>query len=476
MKERHADLVREISSRIKTWKAGDKKKKLRIAHGGTNSTRQRNLSEWEFIDVSGLNQILEVNIAEKWISVEPNVSMRALAEETLKFSLLPEVVPEFPEITVGGAIQGAALESSSFKYGQFNDSCFEYELVTGEGEIVKASRDSNADIYYGLSGSYGTLAVITLAKIRLVNASDFVKVTYSPARSFKDALDVLKGTLAEPGNDFAEGIVFSSDVSVVISGVFVNEIPGEPQRFSRAGDPWFYRNAQKYMRSGAKCVEYIPIRDYIFRYDRGAFWMGSYVFSLSHIPDKKFTRFLLNPFLMTKKLYDGLHAVQISQNYFIQDFYLPFDQAQKYLELADQKLGVYPMWLCPIKSVGSPQKLSPHYREKEDMLVNIGIYGQSKKTIGGDLIILNREMERAASEADSRKMLYAHAYYPKEEFWKIYDHDWYRDLRKKYDNGEAFPEIWEKVFVSKRYKPRILRGLLKANFESLRNIFGLRKG
>jgi FAD/FMN-containing dehydrogenase len=41
--------------------------------------------------------------------------MDKLVKATLKYGLVPPVVTEFPGITVGGAIQGAAAETSSFR-------------------------------------------------------------------------------------------------------------------------------------------------------------------------------------------------------------------------------------------------------------------------------------------------------------------------------------------------------------------------
>ena len=52
--------------------------------------------------------------------------------------------------------------------------------------------------------------------------------------------------------------------------------------------------------------------------------------------------------------------------------------------------------------------------------------------------------------------------YPREEFWKIYDHIWYNALREKYFANSVFPDIYDKTRVSEKYKPSILVGILKA--------------
>ena len=47
--------------------------------------------------------------------------------------LVPKVVPEFRKITVGGALMGGAMESSSFAHGTFGDTISACELLLSNG-------------------------------------------------------------------------------------------------------------------------------------------------------------------------------------------------------------------------------------------------------------------------------------------------------------------------------------------------------
>jgi len=91
------------------------KKKVRIYHGTTNSTRFVKFEKEKFVDVSKFNRIISIDTDANYVFVEPNVPMDKLVEETTKYGFVPPVVPEFPGITVGGGVQGGAEESSSFK-------------------------------------------------------------------------------------------------------------------------------------------------------------------------------------------------------------------------------------------------------------------------------------------------------------------------------------------------------------------------
>src|SRR3989344_6059674 len=96
-------------------------KQVRLKRASTNSTRKRDEPNKEFLllDISDLNEALEINAAGRYADIEPGIPMDRLVAATLRENLIPPVVPEFPGITAGGAVQGGALESSSFKFGQF---------------------------------------------------------------------------------------------------------------------------------------------------------------------------------------------------------------------------------------------------------------------------------------------------------------------------------------------------------------------
>ncbi|MDD5068268.1 MAG: FAD-binding protein [Candidatus Pacebacteria bacterium] len=455
----HDHIVQTITEQIRNWQKGDQKKKLRFKHGSTNTTRSQQ-QNFEYIDTTSLNHVLEINTEEKWALVEPNVPMDFLVEETLKYGLVPAVVMEFPGITVGGGVQGAALESSSFKFGQFNDTCVEYELITGDGRVIKASENQNSDLFYGISSSYGTLAIVTLVKLRLIVAKPYVKLSYRFFNDEKSTVDCLREESKRETNDYLEGIIFSPKSAVVIKGIFSETAEGDIKTFNHQTDPWFYRHVKKILENGKEYSDYVPIKEYLFRYNRGAFWMGEYALAIFHIPSTALNRIIFDRFLNTRKLYERLHVANVSQNYLIQDFYYPFDKAMEYLDFNSREMEIYPVWLCPIKATGTAQKLSPHYSTKDTHLLNIGIYGQSKKFLKRGVVERNRQVEIFAEKNNARKMFYAQSYYPKDEFWKIYDYSWYLDLRKKYGALNVFPEIWEKIFVSELYKPKVVTGLL----------------
>jgi hypothetical protein len=462
--DKHRSKAATISKQLKDYSNSTKDKKLRFYKGSSNSTRSDEKGNYYWVDISELNEIITVDKKGQFVIVEPNVPMDKLVSETLKYGFIPRVVMEFPGITVGGGINGAALESSSFKYGQFNDNALEYEHILGSGEIITSSPKQKADLFYGISGSYGSLGLLSLIKLKLIKASEYVRVSYIPAGNYEEALKKLDSLHSE-NLDFLEAIVFDPKNTVIITGVLTNEKSLPIKTYSKARDPWFYEKGKKVKETGKEAQELVPIFDYLFRYNRGAFWMGEFVFPFLHIPNNKITKFVLNPIMNTRKLFDGLHSVNMGQDWLVQDFYLPYKNVQKFLQYCEKDVKIYPLWLCPMKSTNQPQKLSPHYISS-DKLVDIGVWGQTDKYLK-DPIAYNRKLEAEIKQLDGRKMLYAHQYYTKEEFWSEYDKSWYESLRKKY-KSDAFPDVWEKTNVKERYKMSKWKGTLKVLLDTFR--------
>ena len=60
------------------------KKKFRIYHGSTNSTRTQSFSKDGIVDISRFNRVLLIDKEKQFAIVEPNVPMDRLVAETLK--------------------------------------------------------------------------------------------------------------------------------------------------------------------------------------------------------------------------------------------------------------------------------------------------------------------------------------------------------------------------------------------------------
>jgi Delta24-sterol reductase len=450
---RHEEIVKEISRVVSQFHKLNQP--YRIFHGSTNSTRPRLGGKQNLVDISALNNVLRVDRGTKTASVEPNVPMDKLVEATLKHGLVPPVVMEFPGITAGGGYSGTSGESSSFRHGFFDRTIDSVEMVLANGEVVRTSEHSNderKDLFKGAAGAVGSLGITTLIELKLIEAKKFVKVTYERKPSIAAAVKALEKDSADPDTtpfEYIDGIQFSPDHGVVIKGELTDEKPTDAklQTFSNPWDPWFYLHVQDITKSQEVVTEYVPLAEYLFRYDRGGFWVGASAFKyFKFVPFNKFTRWFLDDFLHTRMLYKALHASGESNRYIVQDLALPYENAEEFIDYTTKTFDIWPLWYCPLKQSTTPT-MHPHNTDTKysGRLLNIGLWGFGPDKTS-EFVAKNRNLEHKLNQLGGMKWLYAHTYYPEDEFWKRFDRKWYDALREKY-SATTLPSVWHKVKV-----------------------------
>jgi delta24-sterol reductase len=247
-----------------------------------------------------------------------------------------------------------------------------------------------------------------------------------------------------------DGVLFSKDHGAIVTGEMTDDLPPntQPQTFSSPWDPWFYLHVESATRSSTEpVVEYIPLAEYIFRYDRGGFWVGRSAFQYMRFPFNKLTRWFLDDFCHTRMLYRALHASGIATRYIVQDMALPYPNAEKFINYTDETFNIWPIWLCPLKQSPQPT-MHPHTKGDlaDDQMLNIGLWGFGPSD-PSTYLAKNRALEKTLGELGGMKWLYAHTYYSKDEFWSQFDREWHESLRKKYRADGALPGVYDKVHV-----------------------------
>ncbi len=441
----HDTQVATLQRQIQDYYA--RKVPFRVYHGSTNSTRVLTFKRSEMIDVSKLNRVLSVDVGKRTVLVEPNVPMDKLVKATVRHGLIPPVVTEFPGITVGGGIQGAAAETSSYKWGCLSQTVNWMEMILGDGTKLRVSPQENADLFYGTAGSYGSLGLITAVELQLIPAKKYVTITHIPVSSLQESLDVSR-KYTKQGFDFIECIMFRKDMGAVVVGTFTDGVIGKKKRFSRPFDTWYYLYVEKYAKLKQGVTDTLPVKDYLFRYNRGAFWAGKLAFDHFGVKFNAWNRFFFDPFFRTRQLYKALQESAAAQIYICQDIVLPTQSVVPFMEFTDKEFDMYPIGYCPIK----PEPRSPlqcNGIATADMVWNIGVYGLGVQPYE-KFVAVNREIETKTRALGGKKWFYAHSYYSEEEFWQIYDKKWYDALRKKY-RVTTLPDIYERIRVKETF-------------------------
>jgi delta24-sterol reductase len=196
--------------------------------------------------------------------------------------------------------------------------------------------------------------------------------------------------------------------------------------------------------------------------------VGGIVYDTLKIPFTKLTRRLLDRAMHTRFLYRGIHETDFSQRIFVQDMFVPREGMQPFFDYVNRKLGIWPLWLLPMKTQDERLDIFGLPHAKTSYMINFGIWGKTNAATFQEFKSLNRDVEDELAKYKGRKTLYAHSYYSKAVFWKIYSQTQYSRLRKKYYAEDAFDDIYQKVTVNQAYDAPLSRAFIQHFIKKMR--------
>jgi FAD binding domain len=106
--DRHSAKLQRVADRLSRRPAGVPMsfKKSSVSHEVPRPRDARHRDEK--VDVSDLDEILEIDVEGMTCTAEPGVTFTKLVRATLRHGLVPIIVPELRTITVGGAVSAMA--------------------------------------------------------------------------------------------------------------------------------------------------------------------------------------------------------------------------------------------------------------------------------------------------------------------------------------------------------------------------------
>lgn len=124
------------------------------------------------IDMRKFNKVLNLDKEKKQVIVQAGITWRDLQKVIDKENLSIKIMQTYANFTVGGSVS-VNCHGRYIGHGPIISSVLELEIVTADGNIIKANRNENYDVFKGGIGGYGAMGVITKVTLQL---EDNVKV------------------------------------------------------------------------------------------------------------------------------------------------------------------------------------------------------------------------------------------------------------------------------------------------------------
>ena len=130
------------------------------------------------VDVKRMNEIKEVDLADRCVTVGPGISMMKLNEELSKYGVFhPDTPASYPCSLVGGRIACSGFSLLGTRFGHSRDLVMSFEIVLPTGEIIRVGDGGGKKIRKSSTGYHlkhlfmghqGTLGIVTEATLEVV--------------------------------------------------------------------------------------------------------------------------------------------------------------------------------------------------------------------------------------------------------------------------------------------------------------------
>jgi FAD/FMN-containing dehydrogenase len=465
-REEHQRAVERLAASYAAIPQGET---VRLAKPTTNLFRARSATTAPGLDVTGLTGVIEVDPVARTADVQGMCTYEDLVDATLPHGLIPYVVPQLRTITLGGAVTGLGIESTSFRNGLPHESVVEMDVFTGAGEVV-TTRPGD-DLFDAFPNSYGSLGYATRLRIELEQVPSYVALRhlrFDDAGLLAKTIEEITASGEHDGQPVhgLDGVAFEPGEYYLTLARWTDELPASGGRGGRPGDrhetPSDYTGQQVFYRSiQERETDLLTMYDYLWRWDTDWFWCSG-AFGAQHpLLRRVWPRHLRRSDVYMKLLKldrrfsiaDRLdrRAGRPLRERVVQDIEVPVERLPEFLDWFDREIGMRPVWLCPLVAKGSVggKAWTTYPLEPGRAYVNAGFWGTVH--VGPDAVDApkNRAIEEKVHELGGHKSLYSEAFYDRETFDQLYSGADLAEVKRRYDPDDRLTNLYDKAVRSR---------------------------
>ncbi len=432
---------------------------VRLAKRTSNLFRPRSSTGRPGLDVAALDKVVSVDGQALTAVVQGMTTYEHLVEATLPAGAMPLVVPQLKTITLGGAVTGLGIESTSFRNGLPHESVISMEILTGAGDVVTATPDNeHADLFHAFPNSYGSLGYALSLTIELERTHPWVAlrhVRFRDLSALTGAIADVMSTRAYAGTsvDFVDAVVFCAGESYLTLGAWADELPPGVRPSDYTGREIYYRSLQ------TRSADYLSVHDYLWRWDTDWFWCSRAFGAQNPLLRRVWPRRWLRSDVYWRmvRVENAYHpAARLDARRgrpplerVVQDVEIAVDRLPDFLTWFLREVPIEPIWLCPVTlrephGVGEvPWPLYPMRRGEH--YVNVGFWSSVPILPGRRDGDVNRLVEDEVSRLGGHKSLYSDSFYDEATFHDLYGGVAYAQVKQAYDPDGRLPSLYEKA-------------------------------
>jgi FAD/FMN-containing dehydrogenase len=427
----HARRVERIAEQLRSRKStAPLSRRKRVVSHMVPKVRDKRHSD-DKIDLTDFDQVIEIDPERRICIAEPGVPFNELVDRTLPLGFVPIVVPELETITIGGAVAGCSIESMSYVYGGFHDTCLEYEILTARGDVLTCTPENEHSLVFQMMhGSFGTVGILTRLVFRLIPARPYVHVRYENHTNIDSYLESIWRHYERRDVDFMDGMIHSPSHLVLSVGDFVDSAP-----YTNRYD-WM---KVYYLSTAERQQDYLGTKDYFFRYNQG----------VTNVHPKSFLgRLIFGKFFGSTEILgiaEKLRWIFLDDDrpMVTVDTFLPFSRLEEFLLWYAEEFRHFPLWVVPYRRVHDYEWLADGFWKgmKDELMIDVAIYGMKQRGSTN----YYRLMEEKLKELGGVKTLISYNYYGEDEFWEIFNRENYEKVKAITDPDNIFRDLYQKT-------------------------------
>jgi FAD/FMN-containing dehydrogenase len=461
-----AEHDRAVKGVVEQFAALDPAAPVRLAKPTSNLFRSRAATTARGLDVAGLDDVVEVDRRTRTARVQGMATYERVVEATLAHELMPLVVPQLKTITLGGAVTGLGIESTSFRNGLPHESVRQMDILTGTGTVVTARPEGeHADLYRCFPNSYGSLGYAVSLTVELEPVRPYVRLRHVRFHDLTSLVGAISWIMTDRSwdgirVDFLDGVVFSREELYLVLGTWADALDAAEHPSDYTGQQIYYRSIPRRGR------DVLTVHDYLWRWDTDWFWC-SRAFGAQNPRVRRLwpKRWLRSDVYWKIVGFEQRHHPMAridawrgrpARERVVQDVELPLEGTEAFLDWFLRSVPIEPVWLCPVQLRPGPATPSgpgdatetpwPLYPMHTGVpYVNVGFWSTvpiERGRADGDV---NRDIERMVADLGGHKSLYSDAYYSRGDFYAKYGGTAYQDVKRRYDPRGRFPDLYDKA-------------------------------